>query len=87
MPSSDDQQITVTVALRSILARYRPNPEDRAPFAVQLDQGATVGDLLDRLRIDPRLAHLVFVDHVRRDRDAPLENGASVDVFPPIAGG
>ena len=80
-------KMTVTVSLRSILARFRPNPKDRKPFAVELHTGATVADLLGRLRIDDRLTHLIFVDHVRRKPDAVLEDGVAVDVFPPIAGG
>ncbi len=85
MQASDT--ITVTVSLRSILARFRPKPKDRTPFPVQLDAGATAGDLLDKLKVDPKLTHLIFIDHVRSDRGAVLADGAELDVFPPIAGG
>ena len=87
MPDSSDGKITVTVSLRSILAKFRPDPKDRRPFGVDLDAGATVDDLLERLKVDPRLTHLVFVDHVRTPRQAALTDGAAIDIFPPIAGG
>ena len=85
MPDSDP--ITVTVRLRSILGRFRPDPKDRTPFAVELSPGATVDDLLTQLEVDPKLAHLVFIDHVRSERSAVLADGAALDIFPPIAGG
>jgi len=86
MPSCNSH-ITVTVSLRSILARFRPDPRDRTPFPVELEAGATVADLLGKLRVHEKLTHLVFVDHVRSDRSAVLADGAAVDIFPPIAGG
>ncbi len=86
MPDSD-ARITVQVSLRSILGQYRPDPKDRRPFSRQLPAGSTVGDLLAALGVPEQIAKLVFVDHVRCDPDTPLRDGASVDVFPPIAGG
>lgn len=86
MPNSD-APITVQVTLRSILAKYRPDPKDRRPFLRQMPAGSTVRDLLKALGVPEEIAKLVFVDHVRRDADAPLHDGAAVDVFPPIAGG
>ncbi len=77
----------VTVSLRSILAKYRPDPKDRKPFSMELDQGATVADVLEARDIPPKLAHLTFVDKTRADHDTALHEGAEVDVYPPIAGG
>lgn len=86
MPTSEEM-LTVQVSLRSVLRKYRPDPKDRRPFAVEMPRGATVGDLVAALGIDERLARLVFVEHVRCDRDVALREGAHVDIFPPIAGG
>ena len=85
--SEADNTITVSVVLRSILAKFRPDPKNRAPFPVQLATGATVGDLIAKLGAPPEIARLIFVNHVRCDYDAILPDGASVEVFPPIAGG
>ncbi len=81
------EPITVKVTLRSILGQYRPDPKDRKPFARDLPAGSTVKDLLAGLGVPEAVAKLVFVNHVRCDPTAVLENGAEVDVFPPIAGG
>lgn len=81
------QRIKVQVMLRSVLARYRPDPQDRQPFTVELPAGSTVRDLLASLGVPEEIARLVFVDHVRSDPAAVLREGAAVDVFPPIAGG
>ena len=86
MPDSE-KGITVAVTLRSVLAKFRPDIKSRAPFPVQLQEGATVGDLVGKLGVHERLAKLVFVDHVRSGRGAPLKDGARVDIFPPVAGG
>lgn len=79
--------MTVTVSLRSILAKYRPNPKDREPFPLELGEGATVGDALAAREVPPKLAHLVFVDKTRADHATTLHDGAELDVYPPIAGG
>jgi molybdopterin converting factor small subunit len=79
--------ITVTVSLRSILAKYRPDPKDRQPFHLELEAGATVADVLAERGVPIKLAHLVFVDKTRADQDATLHDGAELEVYPPIAGG
>ncbi len=81
------EKITVSVALRSILAKFRPEPKNREPFAVELDAGATVADVLAARGVPPKLAHLVFVDRVRGSHDTVLHDGALLEVYPPIAGG
>ena len=79
--------ITVSVILRSILAKFRPDRKNREPFPVELGEGATVADLLAARGIPPKLAHLAFVDRVRVGHDTVLRDGARVDLYPPIAGG
>ena len=79
MPTSEGK-ITIQVSLRSILRKYRPDPNDRRPFAVEVTAGATETNLVAALGMDEKLAKLAFVGHVRCD-------GARADMFPPIAGG
>ena len=86
MPDSD-APITVHVTLRSVLAKYRPDPKDRGPFTVQLSARGTVSEMLAALGVPDTVAKLVFVDHVRCEGSDLLRDGATVDVFPPIAGG
>ena len=85
--STPDGKVRVRVGLRSLLAKYRPEPDNAEPFDVTLDAGATVGDLVEHLGLPPKLAKLIFIDHSRAEYDAVLPQGAQVEVFPPIAGG
>ena len=77
----------LTTALHATLARYRPDPADREPFDVELQDGATVGDLLEVLGIPGDRACMVVMENARCERDAPVKPGVLVDVFPPLAGG
>jgi molybdopterin converting factor small subunit len=62
---------------------------------IQLDDGATVGDVLAALRAGhgPGLARVLercsyLLDEVAvRDRDTPVTTTSTLDVLPPFAGG
>ena len=54
---------------------------------VQLPDGATVGDLVDRLSAREARLHLVIVDGERADLRTELSEGAEVTLMPPFAGG
>ena len=85
--STPEGKVRVRVGLRSLLAKYRPQPDNPDPFEMELDVGTTVGELVERLGLPPKLAKLIFVDHSRVEPDAELPAGAHVEIFPPIAGG
>lgn len=65
----------------------------RAEAAVELPDGATVGDLVERLRAEqPRFAALppkmmVSVNLEYRPIDYPLHDGDEVGFIPPVSGG
>ena len=85
--STPEGKVRVRVGLRSLLAKYRPDPDNPEPFEMVFDAGATVGDLVERLGLPAKLAKLIFVDHSRADHDEVLPQGSQVEIFPPIAGG
>ncbi len=82
-----------------IQVRLFANLRDRFPRAtrgqgeIELEDGASLDDLIGRLEIPDRLAQMVLVDgqQAPRDRDARarriLDEGQTVSIFPPIAGG
>jgi molybdopterin converting factor small subunit len=73
----------IHVKLRGVLKEKTP-PGD----AVELDDGATLRDLLAELDIPVERIHLVMVnDEQCRDHDRPLADGDEVMLLPPIAGG
>jgi molybdopterin converting factor small subunit len=50
-------------------------------------EGARVDSVLNDLGIDSDLVMLVVVDGELRDVDSPLEDGAVLELIPPISGG
>ena len=85
--AAGSETITVRVGLRSVLARYRPDPDAREPFAVQLAAGSTLGDLLLHCGVPGHRAGMMLMDGKHSRREATLDEGVLVEVFPPIAGG
>jgi molybdopterin converting factor small subunit len=73
--------------------RDRLPSETRGRGTLELGAGATLQDLLDRLEIEPRLAQIVLVDGQQAPRDRQerlalvLQNGETISIFPPVAGG
>jgi molybdopterin converting factor small subunit len=58
------------------------------PESVDLDDRATVAQLLERLALPPESVHLVVVDgRILHDRNAVLADGCRVALFPPVGGG
>ena len=54
---------------------------------IELDDGNTVLELLERAGIPPSEVAIVLVDGRQAKLDQPLHDGEIVAVFPPIAGG
>ncbi len=62
---------------------------DKAPAdnALDLADGATVGDVVAQLGIDTKDIALMFVNGVHRKLDTPLREGDALGLFPPVGGG
>ncbi len=73
--------------------RDRLPADTRGRGILELRDGATLQDLLDRLDIEPRLAQMVLVDRQQapRNRQKRLElvllDSQTISIFPPVAGG
>jgi len=83
----DNKTITVSVKLPRMMSKYRPDPADATPFAVEMADDDTASDLVERLGIPRHAAKLIFADHKRLGIDEPLADGTTIEIFPPIAGG
>ena len=59
-----------------------PNAE-----AYPVEPDAPVADLLGDLGIPPGKVHLTFLNGVRVDRDALVNDGDTIGIFPPLGGG
>jgi sulfur carrier protein ThiS len=79
--------VQVEVRLFANLADYRPPGPRRGATRVELPEGATLRELLDRLRIPDELPRVLLVNGCDVAPTARLCPGDVVDVLPPLVGG
>lgn len=80
----------IEVKLHGTLRRHRPKDAGGAPhhpFFVSMADGATVTDLVTQLAIREGLLNAAAVNGEAVTVDAALQDGDSVQLFPPSAGG
>jgi molybdopterin synthase sulfur carrier subunit len=77
----------VEVKLFSLLRQQHPGPDRSAPLRVELEDGATVQDLVERLALPAGLARACFVNDRQQPFSAVLHADDRVSLFPPVAGG
>jgi molybdopterin converting factor small subunit len=75
----------VSVELLGVLQTYAGNGGQ--PLEVEIEAGATVGDLMAQLGVLDDEVWNASVDGKLIYADDPLVEGATVLVFPPLAGG
>jgi len=76
----------VKVQVYAILRQYIPGAY-QGLLILEVPEGTTVGQLIERLPIPRELARVVFVNGIRQEPDWVLREGDEVGIFPPIAGG
>jgi molybdopterin synthase sulfur carrier subunit len=79
--------ITVHAKLFAILRRHYLHLGIGEPMPVELPEGATVGDLVEHLRLPADQVKVVFVNNVIREAEHPLADGDELGIFPPVGGG
>jgi len=78
----------VHVKLFATLRRRYPDVGIGESMAVELPDGATVAQLIERLRLPPDQVKIVFVNNVvQREPYTVLHDGDQVGIFPPVGGG
>lgn len=78
--------IRVSLSLYAGLDRYAPGPTP-GPLTVEVEDGLTVGELLEAFGLPPGEAKLVIVNHRAAEAGQVLRSGDQIGVFPLIAGG
>jgi molybdopterin converting factor small subunit len=79
--------VEVEVHLFANLADYAPPGARGRPVRVDVPEGATVGELLHRLRIPDETARLLLVNGHDADPSEQLHPDDVVAVLPPLVGG
>ncbi len=80
--------MTIELRLFASLRKKLPPGSPRGKCALDLPDGATIGDVLARMAIPQASAQMVLVNG-EHDRDFArmLRDGDVLSVFPPVAGG
>ena len=77
----------VRVKLFAALGRYFSNATPGTPFDIEIADGATLANLVDRLKLPREEVKVFFVNGRARSIDWPLGPGDDVGIFPLVAGG
>ena len=79
--------ITVNVGVFGPLREAFPDLALGENLEVELPDGTTVGELVERLELPVDQVKVVFVNHRIRQDEYKLEDGDRVGIFPPVGGG
>lgn len=79
--------MTVSVKLFATLGKYLPPDAQKKTTVLNLPDSATTGDIVQSLGIPDGHIHLILINGKHAERGAPLQDGAMVSMFPPVAGG
>lgn len=81
----------ITFKLYATLSDYLPAGQRHNAVELDIDSATTIGDLIERFRLPPRLVHLVLVNGVyiapEQRLDRTLAPGDALAIWPPVAGG
>ena len=75
----------IQIRLLSSLKRFAPGREGL--FRLELEDGATVAQLSDRLNIPSSVKRVVLVNGYHGNEDTVLAENDQVTLFPPMGGG
>lgn len=83
--------MVIKVKLFAMLRDKLPPDSNGEYIDIDVNEGATARDIIDRLDIPHQLAHLVMINgyHLLPDEitSRPLKPGETLAIFPPVAGG
>lgn len=78
---------TVTVRMFADLRRYHPDERPDRPVTLEVEDGTTVGRIIEMLGIPSAAVRVAFVNGIVVTEGTPLRDGDDLGIFPPIAGG
>jgi molybdopterin converting factor small subunit len=79
--------MVVHVKLFATLSRYSGGVTPGVPFDVELPDGATLGDVVTRLKLPLEEVKVFFVNGRARPINWVLAPGDEIGIFPLVAGG
>ena len=73
----------IQIKLFATLREFTPPSADN----YIIDQGISIFDLLEQIKMPHEKAKLIFVNGVKAEFASTLEGGERVGIFPPVGGG
>ena len=77
----------VEVKLFANFREYLPPESEKYSCTLKLEEGTTIGQVLERLKIPESVPMITLVNGIHRKTEDPLQPGDVLSVFPPVAGG
>jgi len=77
----------VEIALYATLTKYLPPHAQNRKAAIEVKEDATVREVMDQLGIPRDLPNILLVNGRQTPEDAVLQDGVTLSIFPPLAGG
>jgi molybdopterin converting factor small subunit len=77
--------MTIDVQLLGYLAKF--SPVEKESFKLELEVDATIGQLLEKLKIPPDVEKMVLVNGHQANHSMQLADDDEVFIFSPAAGG
>ena len=80
----------ITFKLFASLMAYLPSGAERNQAALEVGHGTTPNQLIERYSVPKSEVHLVLLNGIYLDEDArdePMNDGDTLAIWPPVAGG
>ena len=79
--------MNVEIALYATLSKYLPPGAQNRKAVIEVKDGATVREVMNRLGIPPDLPNMLLVNGRQATDGTALKDGETLSIFPPLAGG
>jgi molybdopterin converting factor small subunit len=77
----------IEVKLFGTFQKYAPPGSENYSCRLELEEGATIGQVLERLKIPRYALKVTLVNGVQSTSKDPLHSGDVLKISPPLAGG
>jgi molybdopterin converting factor small subunit len=83
----DTSYMNIELKLFFDFKNYLPSGSSKNTTTIDLESGTTVQKLIEILNLPPAIPKNIIVNGITADNERELQDGDSVAVFPPMAGG
>lgn len=77
----------IEIRLFASLTRFMPDKSIKKPYAMEIQEGTTIGDVFKSLHVPEESVKLIFLNGIHATTDQALKDGDTLGVFPALGGG